>query len=128
MATTLEPSATRAGRRDGHGHIVAVAFPSTGSQRASLSGTLGSGWEVLDIRDAPSDASVVLLRPCSPATLGRVLEEFPSAGVVVTGAGAGALVCRCRGRAGGDHLCPSLADAVLEAGGGSVDALYPSAA
>lgn len=62
--------------------VVVSALPLRRKQFAVLAEQLGPQFRVVDIRDAPEHVDVVLCPPCSPQTIGRLRETFPTARVV----------------------------------------------
>lgn len=63
--------------------IVVAAVPLKRRAREFLSGQLGDGFELVDIRDAGEHADVVLCPPCSPQAITRLTGAFPDARLVV---------------------------------------------
>jgi hypothetical protein len=63
--------------------VVAVGFPLSAEQRQTVVQAMGPGCEIEDIRQAPADAAVVLVSPCSPQALQALQALFPVADIVV---------------------------------------------
>lgn len=64
--------------------VVATAMKLSAAARSALSAELGPGYLVLDLREAPPTADVVLVPPGSPQLVAAVRSQFPGAQVVVT--------------------------------------------
>jgi len=99
---------------------LAVGLITTSSVRDRLSTLLGSDWNVLDIRDAPPTADVLLIGRCSPQGIIGLRRDFPRARVIVVeiaGAPDAPDVCRCLSAGAAGHVVvhgvTDLATAVL---------------
>ena len=57
--------------------VVAVGFPLSAEQRQTMAEAMGPGYELEDIRQAPADAALVLVPPCSPQALRALQALFP---------------------------------------------------
>jgi hypothetical protein len=62
---------------------VVAALPLKEETRAHLAARLGPGHEVIDIRDAGTDADIVLCPSASPKTISCLKETFAGAHVIV---------------------------------------------
>ncbi len=63
--------------------VVAVGFPLSAEQRQTMAEAMGPGYELEDIRQAPADAALVLVPPCSPQALRALQALFPNSDIVV---------------------------------------------
>ena len=63
--------------------VVAIGFPLSAEQRQTMVEAMGSGYELEDIRQAPADATLVLVAPCSPQAVQALQALFPTADIVV---------------------------------------------
>jgi hypothetical protein len=63
-------------------HVV-VAFPLGDEAVAVLSGRLGDGFAVRDIRADGPPADIVLAPPCSPQAIAHLKDQFPGSAVVI---------------------------------------------
>ncbi len=63
--------------------VVAVGFPLNAEQRQTVVEAMGPACELEDIRQAPADAAVVVVSPCSPQALHALQALFPVADIVV---------------------------------------------
>lgn len=71
--------------RDAAGNVVvATTMPLSAEARADLSRMLGDGYIVLDIKEAPATANIVLTTVVSARTLGSLRELFPDARILLT--------------------------------------------
>lgn len=64
--------------------VVATGMKVTERVRAYLSSALGDEFAVVDIKTAPETVDALLVPPLSPAALGILRGEFPSARLIVT--------------------------------------------
>ncbi|WP_250006732.1 hypothetical protein [Actinoplanes sp. M2I2] len=64
--------------------VVATTMPLSAQARADLSQMLGDGYIVLDIKAAPTTATIVLTTVVSARTLGSLRELFPDARILLT--------------------------------------------
>ncbi len=76
--------------RPGSQFIVAIALPFSPDELQTIQDSLGPAFVVEDIRTAPPEASVVIVPPCSPATIEAVMHVFPGARVLVVDGDFGA--------------------------------------
>ena len=63
--------------------VVAVGFPLSAEQRQTMVEAMGPACEIEDIRQAPADAAMVLVSPCSSQALHALQALFPVADIVV---------------------------------------------
>ncbi|MCY1137055.1 hypothetical protein OWR29_03530 [Actinoplanes sp. Pm04-4] len=64
--------------------VVATTMPLSAQARADLSRMLGDGYIVLDIKEAPTTANIVLTTVVSARTLGSLRGLFPDARILLT--------------------------------------------
>lgn len=63
--------------------VIAVGFPTSELDRRAIADEVGRECRIEDIRQAPPDAALVLVRPCSPQALRMLRRSYPSADIVV---------------------------------------------
>ena len=63
--------------------VVAVAAPLSKDAREQLAERMGPSFLVMDIREAPRSADLVIAPVVSPQTIGALKQQFPEARVVV---------------------------------------------
>ena len=63
--------------------VVAVAAPLSKEAREQLAQRMGSAFLVMDIREAPRSADLVIAPVVSPQTIGALKQQFPDARVLV---------------------------------------------
>lgn len=64
--------------------VVATAMDLSDAARARLAQELGGSFVVVDIREAPDTADILLLNPVSTNLIGLLRRQFPQARVIVT--------------------------------------------
>lgn len=62
---------------------VAIGMPMSDRDRAALESALAPPCRVVDIRDAPADAAIVVVPPCSTRAIETLMVGFPRAKVLV---------------------------------------------
>jgi hypothetical protein len=62
---------------------IAIGMPMAGEERARIGAALGSGYRVVDIREAPLDTAMVVVGPCSAGAMRMLNRAFPQAGLLV---------------------------------------------
>lgn len=63
--------------------VVATAMPLSDEARARLSDEFGSDYIVVDLKEAPDSAEVVIVQPVSVQLIGILKRQFPGARIMV---------------------------------------------
>ena len=63
--------------------VIAVGFPTSEVDRRAIADEVGRECRIEDIREAPTDAALVVVRPCSPQALRSLRRSYPAADIVV---------------------------------------------
>ena len=58
-------------------------MPTSDTDRDVLAKSLGGGCRVMDIRDAPPDAAILVVPPCSAHAISTLMDSFPEARILV---------------------------------------------
>jgi len=64
-------------------HVAVLASPVPEGEREELSRCLGRGWSVVDIREAPPEAELIVVRRCGHQALARLRRGVPVAHIAV---------------------------------------------